>query len=385
MKKLKLIIPLVALAFFSCDNYLDINENPNQATESNVNPKLTLAAAQSASYSPLVRRMNELGSVFMNHWGPNVNSFTGGYAEEFGITMSNNFYEDIWTSVYRSTYEYSRIINFQSADYDNHKAIAKIMKAFHFQYLVDAYGDVPYSEALQGSANTTPVYDNANDIYDNLIVILTEAQDLIANPDATAIVPSANQDIMLHGDMAMWAKFANTIKLRILLRQSEKAGLVSQADFELQKSHFKSKSGSDYFFNEEGVYRISNHWGRVANCRWRLIALENYKNQETKVGFAKWIDFYPNDETTNLFFIQINFDKKTVDFFHKDMPFYDGKAALRNASETAITFKIIKQILNEEDWAKYLEYDDLEGLRKEIVTKMIYDGMCFGEVRREYI
>ena len=90
LMKLKFIIPLVAFALFSCDNYLDINDNPNAATENNVNPKLTLAAVQSASYSPLVRRMNELGNVFMNNWGPNVNSFTGGYAEEFGITMSNN-------------------------------------------------------------------------------------------------------------------------------------------------------------------------------------------------------------------------------------------------------------------------------------------------------
>ncbi len=160
---------------------------------------------------------------------------------------------------------------------------------------------------------------------------------------------------------------------------------VSQADFELQKSHFKSKSGSDYFFNEEGVYRISNHWGRVANCRWRLIALENYKNQETKVGFAKWIDFYPNDESTNLFFIQINFDKKTVDFFHKNMPFYDGKAALRNASETAITFKIIKQILNEEDWAKYLVYEDLDELRKEICFQLQFTTSSINEIKRKYI
>jgi len=160
---------------------------------------------------------------------------------------------------------------------------------------------------------------------------------------------------------------------------------VSQADFELQKSHFKSKSGSEYFFTEEGVYRISNHWGRAANCRWRLIALENYKNQETKVGFAKWIDFYPNDETTNLFFIQINFDKKIVDFFHKEIPFYDNKATLRNASETTKTIKIIKQVLNEEDWAKYLEYEDLEGLREDFVMKMVYDGMSFGEARRNLI
>lgn len=156
-------------------------------------------------------------------------------------------------------------------------------------------------------------------------------------------------------------------------------------DFELQKSHFKSKSGSEYFFTEEGVYRISNHWGRVANCRWRLLPLTEYKNQHTKIGFARWTDFYPNDETANLFFIQVDFEQKTIDFFHKDMPFYDGKTVLRNASETAKTIKTIKQILNEEDWAKYLEYKDLEGLRKEIVTKMIYDRMSFGEVRREFI
>ncbi len=158
---------------------------------------------------------------------------------------------------------------------------------------------------------------------------------------------------------------------------------VSQFDFDLQKLHFKSKSGSEYFFTEEGVYRISNHWGRAANCRWRLIALENYKNQETKVGFAKWTDFYPNDETTNLFFIQVDFEKKTVDFFHKDMPFYDGKAVLRNASETAKTIKILKQILNEEDWAKYLEYEDLDELRKEICFQLQYTTSSINEIKRK--
>lgn len=222
MKKLKLIIPLVALVLFSCDNYLDINENPNQATESNVNPKLTLSAAQTASYVPLVRRMNELGSVFMNQWGPNVNSFTGGYSEEFGITMSNKFYEDIWTTVYRSTYEYSRIINYPSADYDHHKAIAKIMKSFYFQYLVDIYGDIPYSQAHLGVNNPFPAYDDDQAIYRDLIVQLDSAIDMINNaPSTTTAVGS--EDVMLGGDMGTWIKFANTLKLRILLRQATKA------------------------------------------------------------------------------------------------------------------------------------------------------------------
>jgi hypothetical protein len=160
---------------------------------------------------------------------------------------------------------------------------------------------------------------------------------------------------------------------------------VSQADFEVQKSHFKSKSGSEYFFTEDGVYRISNHWGRVANCRWRLVPLTDYKNQYTKVGFARWNDFLPNDENAKLFFIQVDWEQKTVDFFHKDLPFYDGKAILRNATETAKVMKTIKQVLNEEAWAKYLNYENLEDLRRGVVERMVYDEMSFGEVKRNWI
>ncbi len=66
------------------------------------------------------------------------------------------------------------------------------------------------------------------------------------------------------------------------------------------KINYKSKSGSQYIFTETGVYRISNHWGRAANCRWRLESLKDYKNQQTKIGFALWTDFYNNDENSKL-------------------------------------------------------------------------------------
>ena len=49
--------------------------------------------------------------------------------------------------------------------------------------------------------------------------------------------------------------------------------IFQEVDFELIKNlklNFKSKSGSSYYFVENGVYRLSNHWSRVANCKWRL-------------------------------------------------------------------------------------------------------------------
>jgi hypothetical protein len=78
----------------------------------------------------------------------------------------------------------------------------------------------------------------------------------------------------------------------------------------INKPNFQSKSGSTYYFTEEGVYRSSNHWGRAANCRWRLISqsIAKVNNSQTRIGFAKWTDFYPNNDTDALFYIVVDFE-----------------------------------------------------------------------------
>lgn len=151
--------------------------------------------------------------------------------------------------------------------------------------------------------------------------------------------------------------------------------------------HYKSKSGSGYCFTEEGLYRISNHWGRAANCRWRLISNSNSKinNSQARIGYAKWTDFYPNNETEALFYIDVNFDTKEVTFQHKNNPNYDGKALLRNASETAKVIRQIKEILESDTWAKYLDFDDLEQLRNEIILKLIQTSTSFAEIKRSLL
>lgn len=151
------------------------------------------------------------------------------------------------------------------------------------------------------------------------------------------------------------------------------------------KTSYKSKSGSEYCFTEEGVYRISNHWGRAANCRWRLISEIKNPNQKERIGYAKWTDFYPNNETENFFYVEVKFDTKEVNFQHKNNPNYDEKAVLRNASETAKVIRQIKEILESDTWAKYLDYEDLEVLRKEIITKLIQTSTSFAEIKRSLL
>ncbi|MFT5753206.1 MAG: hypothetical protein ACI924_000414 [Flavobacterium sp.] len=221
MKKIKILALFAFLGIISCDNYLDINDTPNNPLTSQVTPDLALAAAQTGSYARVTTSMNFLGNLFMNNWGYDVNSFAVTNPAEFSYAIDNNFYQTIWNTTFTNTANLSNIINTEFPNYENHVAIAKICKTYYFQYLVDLYGDIPYSEAHQGVANITPSYDNAKAVYRDLYVQLDEAIALIDNSPAANSV--GGEDAVFGGDMARWKQFANTMKLRLLLRQSDLA------------------------------------------------------------------------------------------------------------------------------------------------------------------
>lgn len=168
--------------------------------------------------------------------------------------------------------------------------------------------------------------------------------------------------------------------------------VFKEVEFETIKDlapNYSSKSGSRYYFVEEGLYRVSNHWGRAANCRWKLdssaMKTTTSKSNRFKIGYANWTDFYPNNEQENLFYIQVDFETKTVDFLHKDNPKYDGKSVCRNASETAKRIKICKEVLLEENWYKYLAYNSINELINEIINELITTNNSFIEIKRKYI
>lgn len=149
--------------------------------------------------------------------------------------------------------------------------------------------------------------------------------------------------------------------------------------------NYSSKSGSIYYFTKEGLYRISNHWGRAANCRWKLETKSKDISVINKIGYAKWTDFYPNNEKENLFYIQVDFMTKNVDFSHRDNPNYDGKLICRNASETAKRIKICKEVLVDHNWAKYLHFENIDILKKEVIQELLYTNNSFLEIKKKYL
>jgi hypothetical protein len=158
---------------------------------------------------------------------------------------------------------------------------------------------------------------------------------------------------------------------------------VTISEVEGLKIQFESKAGSRYYYSDLGMYRLSNHWGRLANSKWRLIAIELETESKFKLGFAPWNSFYPDNTIDKLYYIEADFDKNTVNYQHKNNPQYDNKAILRTSFETTKRIKQIRNLQQLTSWAKHFDYDDIDILRKAIINELIFTEKTLEEIKRE--
>ena len=160
----------------------------------------------------------------MGYWARNTDWAASGVQaqiENFGLPTS--FSDGIWASLYHNIYDYNYVIG-NSTQGSILPGASRVMRSMVFQDLVDQFGNVPYSQA-GNAAITQPVYDSATKIYKDLIVQIDSGILAIQASQATA---DDAADVMFKGDKNLWTAFANTIKLRIILRQVQ--GVYSPTD-----------------------------------------------------------------------------------------------------------------------------------------------------------
>lgn len=204
----------------SCKKYLDINNNPNQATSAT--PQLILPQALTATAQNL-NGFNSYGAQLVGYMA-NAGGF-GGFGTSITYNFSSNDFSGRWTTTYDNLEDYQAIIDQSQGkpEYSYFNAVARIMRAHGFQLLVDAYNDVPYTDALKGQGNLTPKYTDAKAIYKDLSDQLDSAIATI-NSGATALglVELGSSDVLFAGDMTKWKQLANTLKLRLHVRANGK-------------------------------------------------------------------------------------------------------------------------------------------------------------------
>ncbi|MBD1363643.1 SusD/RagB family nutrient-binding outer membrane lipoprotein [Mucilaginibacter sp. ZT4R22] len=221
MKKYTLIIA----AFFATGailsgckkDFLSQEVNPN--TPSVTTPQFALAGAEKIAAD--IPNLNyTVFGIWVGYASPSGNFVPSPSLQQYQFT-TDNFQVFVPLFANATNFNNLQVIS-ADASLAKFKAIAMIMKAYDFQQLVDLYDNVPYTQAFQASTYLFPKYDKGKDIYADLVVQLTAAKALI-DANAGATDPGAS-DIIFKGDMAKWKRFANSLILRLAIRQS-KSGL----------------------------------------------------------------------------------------------------------------------------------------------------------------
>jgi hypothetical protein len=280
-----LILAFVALIGSSCnEKFLDINTNPNSLPTASPNYVFTNAlniSATNMAGDNSRQGINEVGSYWAGQW-----SQSNGYiltTTIFSYNYTNGDF-NFWDGYYDNLNDYQFVID--NADSYNQKFLkgpAKVMKAMLYQQLVDTYGNIPYSDALKGVGSLAPKFDDQKAVYEDLIKSLDDAiVDLKANTFASAFTGS---DIVFKGNTSKWIKFANSLKMRILMRQSKIAGRDAYIKTEINKIVSEGSGvitgedvalgGSGFFLATAGKLNpVYDRWGYDANGAKR--ALNNF-------------------------------------------------------------------------------------------------------------
>jgi hypothetical protein len=216
------------LVLSSCSKtFLDVNSSPNAATYSRSDYQFTGALATTASS---MTGPSQTGGAWTGYYGFST-SFTGGGVQKTQIFTNTDF--NYWDGPYHNIVDYQYVIaNGAKEGYGYLVGPSKIMQAYLFQRLVDMYGNVPYTQAMNLQSYVTPAYDDAQTIYKALISKIDSA---ITDIKAASFPSSAPEDIMFTGNKTKWIQLANSLKLRILVRQAYIAANTAYINTELNK------------------------------------------------------------------------------------------------------------------------------------------------------
>ncbi|MFM1913616.1 MAG: hypothetical protein RIR51_1459 [Bacteroidota bacterium] len=225
MKLKNIFIILLSLVVFSCDNFVEMNTNPNEPTK--VTPDVLLPSAIRKSVTSMVTESFLIGN--------NAAQITSKTLRTEVDTYKWNAFPTVWESMYGSLTDLY-LLEKLAGEQNNSalKGAAITMKAWIYSVLTNAYGDIPYSQAINGNkSNFTPNYDLQEDIYADLLTQLSTASTLLSSGG------SISGDILYGGDVSKWKKLANSLKLRLLMTAnnqlanagSEFSTIISSGDY----------------------------------------------------------------------------------------------------------------------------------------------------------
>lgn len=210
--------------FAGCSqDWLDVNTDPNNPSD--VQARNVLPAGIMNSAYVIGGNYNLLGGFYSQYWAQGNSSNQYKYIDSYGLL--NDDFQEQWREMYAGSLNDLKITKEKSAKDGNWSffLMATVIECYDYQVLVDLYDKVPFTEGLAGLGNLSPKYDNGTLVYDSLIARIDYA---LAKTTSTLTADEKLADILFQGDMSKWIAFANTLKLKIYMRQMYARPTVAQ-------------------------------------------------------------------------------------------------------------------------------------------------------------
>ncbi|MGC4035579.1 MAG: SusD/RagB family nutrient-binding outer membrane lipoprotein [Chitinophagaceae bacterium] len=218
-------IALAVIVFSGCTKRFDtINQNPNQPDHVD-NEQLFL---------PTIIKNSVRNYSYISQFGASVlgdyyaNQYNSGFDDAFTASQTEGSFLWNFFNVLKDVENY-RVLSHDKSD-KNNEGVALVMRSWMFQVITDNYGDIPYSQSVQGKESGVfqPAYDKQESVYYALLDSLKQANTLLSSG-----TDPINSDILMGGSALRWREFANGLRLRLLMRMSNVSGATVNVGTEM--------------------------------------------------------------------------------------------------------------------------------------------------------
>ncbi len=269
MKFLKTLIISAAagLSLTACNDWLDVNDNPNSPTDSAAPYYYRLAYMEFyTNHAYMMAGM--AANLITGDWTNNAPTGNQGKLAKWHIVnwRSNNVLQ--WTYNGAGPNLQPTIESATAAGAWHYVGATYLIKAYNFMLLNDVFGEVPYSDAFGESGN--PRYDTAKQVYQGVLDDLDRAIEYLSRQQAPGAVALSANDYWGLGNVSTWLKTAYLFKARMLNKISKK-GEGSHLDYKWDASEILACLDKAHQSNADNM--IINHTDEkgstIDNLGWK--------------------------------------------------------------------------------------------------------------------
>ncbi len=269
------ILTLIAMffAFASCTNdFEETNSNPNQPET--VSADLLLATVISTIANEAATTGWNNGNI-VSQLTAKIN-FTGFDRYEWGSQSG------LWNTYYGILPEIELILEDATSEESrntSYEGMALVMRSYVYANLTDNWSDVPFSEAIGAkNDNFTPAYDTQEAIYAGILADLRTAETLLQQNQVVL-----GGDILYDGDIGKWIQFANSLRLRYLMRTSNRNDVGAEIQSILDSGNYIAANGDNALMVYPATTQIDS-WP-VSNSR--IGSFDEHRMSQTSEGVLK--------------------------------------------------------------------------------------------------